>query len=251
VLSIGGRAPLSAKAAEIFENAALVAEQTPTVTPRPDQFVYVESATAYREITTVSPETWVITEKLRRIWRSVDGTGDGLLRERPEADPNGWSQDRLPGCVDGKFQGAGAANAMGQPCSPQPAYDAGLPTDPAKMYDYLYRNSHGNHPADEQAFITVGDMIRENYVPPKVMAAMFRAAAKIHGTTVMRDVVDPAGRKGIAVAYTAGGSRRELIFDPKTYEYLGEVQVAVKNAEVIGGAARLTVAIVDQPGQLK
>jgi hypothetical protein len=269
VMGVGGHAPLSAEAAEIFENAALVALQTSTVTPRPDQFVYVESATAYGTGTAAGtgkdgdagpPTGWVISEKLRRAWFSVDGTGDGLVRERPESDPKGWSETPMPGCVDGKVSdvaGGKAATAnQDQGCEPRPAYLGDLPTDPENMYDYLYRNSHGGNPADEQAFITVGDLIRENYVPPKAMAAMFRAAAKIHGTTVVRDVVDPAGRKGVAVAYTGGSRRRELIFDPKTYEYLGERAVAVEDIDaikkggLIGGAARLTVAIVDKPGQL-
>lgn len=265
VVGFGDREPRSAEAAEILENAALVAERTAAVNPRPDQFVYVESATAYGGSTgsTDGEGTatgWAITEKLRRVWLSVDGTRNGLLRERPESDPKGWSETPLPGCVGGrlnKVPGEGkAAEDQEQGCQPLPGYLGGLPTDTDAMYDYLYRNSHGGKPADHQAFTTVGDLVRENYVPPKAMAAMFRAAARIPGTTVVRNVTDPAGRPGIAVAYTARGLQRELIFDPKTFAYLGEREVAAEDIDiarkgaVIGGAARLTAAVVDQPGRL-
>ncbi|MFI7643324.1 CU044_5270 family protein [Nonomuraea sp. NPDC049400] len=253
VVGIGGQAPVRAEAAEILEHAALVAERDAAGAPRPGQFVYIESTTAYGSSSSAAAKDWMIAPKLRRTWRSVDGTHNGLLRERPESNPDGWTESTLPGCVNGKFtSGAQSRNS----CQTQPGYLGNLPTDPKRMYDYLYRNSQGGNPAGEQAFITIGDLIRENAVPPKALAAMFRAAAKIPGTTVVGDVVDPAGRKGVAVAYTTGGTRRELIFDSKTYEYFGEREVAVKDlsyvkkGDLIGGTARRTVAIVDEPGQL-
>jgi hypothetical protein len=43
--------------------------------------------------------------------------------------------------------------------------------------------------------------------------------------------------------------RSELIFDPKTYAYLGG-RTVTKQGDVTGGAARLRIAIVDRAGQL-
>jgi hypothetical protein len=46
---------------------------------------------------------------------------------------------------------------------------------------------------------------------------------------VYKNVTDSVGRTGIAVGQTWNGIRRELIFDPKTYELLGESEVADYN----------------------
>jgi hypothetical protein len=247
-LSIGDHAPeTNAEAAEILQNAALTAQEQPDVAARPDQFVYVESMTAYA-VTAVAggKTTTTIVPRLRRIWLSVDGTGNGVLRERPQAGGS-WEESPLPGCRDGKWVEIKGFQSGG--CEPMPAYLGDLPTDTDAMYKYLYDNSHGDNPADVQAFITVGDLIRENYVRPQAMAAMFNAAARIPGATVIRDAVDAAGRHGVAVAQTWQGARSELIFDAKTYAYLGERTVTDKG-DVGGGAARLRIAIVDRAGEM-
>jgi hypothetical protein len=45
-------------------------------------------------------------------------------------------------------------------------------------------------------------MCAAGYARPRAMAAMFSAAAKMPGATVIRDAVDAAGRHGVAVAQT-------------------------------------------------
>lgn len=51
-------------------------------------------------------------------------------------------------------------------------------------------------------------------------------------------------------------AREELIFDPKTYEFLGERDVVTVDGngftkgQVPGSSARMRIAIVDRPGQL-
>ncbi len=275
-VSIGDHTPAKAEAAEILRQAAVTARQQPDLPARPDQFVYVESDTAYQVVMAPpqpvgngagsNPATQRIEPQERRIWLSVDGTGDGLLRQRQQPDGK-WEEIGLPGCRDGKQTPSlpkekpakvtvhkGEADV--QNCTPMPAYLGNLPTNADAMYRYLYDHLNGGNPRDVQAFITVGDLIRENYVGPQAMAAMFEAAARIPGVTVVRDVVDAAGRHGVAVAQVWQNTRSELIFDAKTYKYLGERTVAVKDAdgfhsgEVTGGAARLRIAIVDQSGEV-
>ena len=143
------------------------------------------------------------------------------------------------------------------------------------MLTYLYGNSHGDNPRDQQAFITAADMLRGAYLPPAARSALFRAMARIPGVRAMPDVVDVAGRHGVAVTRTYG-YRQELIFDPKTYEYLGEQETVVADpgtggpgttpgrspghtasqvpdlplGMVFGRIAILRVAIVDRAGQV-
>jgi hypothetical protein len=124
------------------------------------------------------------------------------------------------------------------------------------MKAWLYANSQGGNSPDEQAWITVGDTIREAYIPVKARAAMFEASAKIPGVYVVPQVTDVLGRAGVAVARDSGGSRSELIFDASTYVFLGERDVAVKPmlgfapGAVIGYRAVTKVAIVPEAGQL-
>jgi hypothetical protein len=251
-LSVGDHAPaVNAEAAEVLQFAAVAAQKQPDLAARPGQFVFVETMTAY-STTAVSggkSTTW-IEPKLRQIWLSADGTGDGVLRERPQAGGT-WEETPLPGCRDGRvIREHKGPETVSDKCEPMPAYFGDLPTDTDAMHDYLYKNSHGGNPRHVQAFITVGDLIRENYVRPQAMAALLNAAARIPGATVIRDVVDTAGRHGVAIAQTFHGERTELIFDPNSYAYLGERTVLTKNGDVTGGAARLRIAIVNRAGQL-
>jgi hypothetical protein len=250
-VNIGDHAPAAnAEAAEILQFAALAAQKQPDLAAHPGQFVFVETMTLYGGtiVDENGERTLPAVPELRRVWLSVDGTGDGLLRQRPQAGGD-WAETPLPGCRDGKTVQSKGGQTVTTACEPIRAYLGDLPTGAAAMSKYLYRNSHGGNPRDVQVFATVGDLIRESYVRPQAMAALLQATAEVDGTTVIRDVVDLAGRHGIAVAQTWRGNRTELIFDPKTYEYLGERTVA-GNGEVTGGAARLRIAIVDHAGEL-
>jgi hypothetical protein len=237
-LDIGDHAPAAnAEAATILRNAAQAARRHPELKARPDQFVYIESIGR-------APET-IVDEKgertvpgvpgLRRAWLSVDSSRDGLVRQRPQSG-GAWTEDRID--------------------DPSPAYLSGLPTDKEGMRRYIASITHGGDPRDIRALATIGDLIRERYVAPRSMAALLEVAAEIEGTIVVRNVVDMAGRGGIAVATNARGVLAELIFDPETYEYLGEQGVAIQDVDiwhkgdVTGGAARLRIAIVDRAGEL-
>ncbi len=69
-------------------------------------------------------------------------------------------------------------------------------------------------------------------MPPKLAAALFTAAEKIPGMALIDDVVSPAGAQGEAVALTApwagAGMRAELIFDPRSYRFIGFQDVATQ-----------------------
>jgi hypothetical protein len=123
-----------------------------------------------------------------------------------------------------------------------------------------------------QAFRTIGDTLRESYVPPRALSAMFAAAAKIPGTTVIKGARDLLGRSGVAVGQTWHGTRCELIFDSKTYRLLGEREVVdndasfqptggkpgigvwkpdpkLKESTVLYSTATIRTAVTDRAGQ--
>ncbi|MER5332321.1 CU044_5270 family protein [Micromonospora sp. NPDC002717] len=260
VVPMGGQPPAStASAAErILADAAAQAQRQPTVAVRADQFVYVESITAGLSRIEGGPRPGTDGPKQRRVWLSVDGTRDGVVRERPRGGAGNWVDIPLPGCRDGKSIVSEYGKTTELECQPTAGHRANLPTDADAMLAYLYPDGPGNqNPRDQQAFTAAGDLIREAYLSPASLAAVFTAVAKIPGVRVVGDVTDEAGRAGVALALTeVQGTRAELIFDRQSHAYLGERSVLVRDqdgmkaGQVLNSTAVLTVAIVDGSGQL-
>jgi hypothetical protein len=124
------------------------------------------------------------------------------------------------------------------------------------MLRYLYQHRAGQNPPDQQAFITAGDLIRESYIPPAALAAVFRATAHIPGVTVARGAVTADGKRGIAVQRIFNGISQQLIFDPASYAFIGEREEVIsatgglRPGTIMDSTAVLRVAIVDRAGQL-
>jgi hypothetical protein len=215
-----------AGASRVLDRAAATAAGQPDLKPGPDQFVYVEAKSRQAPLSAAEglpARPGQVTH--RRAWLSVSGRRAGLLHNVGE-EPI-WLCDTAPDAQGREPKKLPEADLTRPPrdCHGVPAYRPDLPTDPSAMRSWLYRKSQGGNPPDVQAFITVGDTLRESYVAPAAKAAMFKAAATIPGVTVTGDTVDLAGRKGIAVGQTWNGVRQELIFEAKTYRLLGERQV--------------------------
>jgi hypothetical protein len=243
-------------AASVLRHAALAAQRTDLPAARADQFVFIEAVSNYSSQTQQSDGT-VKTEPgqptLRQSWQSVDGTHDGLVRERPRDQSRGWAdQFPLPGCAEGKP--TAHATQPGQhtapPCAPQPAIDPSLPTDPAAMLTWLRADTHlagvptpsrspdtGADPDDQLVFQRAGELLHgEQYLTPQQLPALFDALANLPGATVVPDTTDLAGRHGIGVDMP---DSETLIFDAKTYAFLGTAHNAI-----------LRESIVDRPGQV-
>ncbi|MER7793034.1 CU044_5270 family protein [Streptomyces sp. NPDC097640] len=217
---------------------------------RDDQYVYIDSKVAFTTQENGGPAKLDPLHR-REIWLSVDGLHTGLLRE-PGRKENAH-QPLEPAPASGKF-------AYDRSTSYR--YLQALPTDPDRMLKWIYgtveKRKDRERSPDQDAFVLVGDLISESLMPPKVSAALYRAAAKIPGVVVVPDAVDAAGRHGVAVARVDSGHsaiREELIFNEKTGEYLGERNVALEDGDdyragqVIGTAAVLKRAVVDRPDQ--
>jgi hypothetical protein len=121
-----------------------------------------------------------------------------------------------------------------------------LPTDPQTLLN-LIEQGRGPSP-DQEAFTTIGDLLRESLPPPAVSAALYRAAALIPGVTLVPDAVDAAGRHGVAVSFTFGDTQEEWIFNKDTFAYLGEKDFT--HGVLDGKTAVLNRAIVDKAGQI-
>ena len=216
-------------AADVLRRAAAAAAAQPATTPRPDQFVFVE---------TVGEGGYH-----RSTWHSVDDTRDGLIRQ-PDGDT------LLPGCRDGLRAGMRGTEVVGfEPCTPRPAFDPDLPTDAAAMADHL--RTLGGTPGDVNGLgKNVLVLAEHTYLLPQTRAALYEAALTIPGIEADPDEVDATGRPGVGVAWSGpSGGRHVLIFDQTTYAYLGSAYTA-PGATATSRTAVLHLTIVDNAGQL-
>ncbi|MER6088279.1 CU044_5270 family protein [Streptomyces bluensis] len=247
-----GRPAASQQAVQLLENIALAAEHADVPTDiRDDQFVYIRSKGAYTVRENDGPGKRGPVRD-REIWLSVDGTHPGLLDD----DRDGVGRTTLESSPLPDTERSKPEFSRREDTGRETDYRAlsKLPTDPDKMRDWLYRVSadqvEKERPdKDYAAFVLFGDLIHESLMPPKVSAALYRAAAQIPGVKVVPNVKDPTGREGIAITrQQSGKGREEQIFDAKTFMYLGEREID-ENGKVTGMSAVLERAVVDKAGQ--
>ncbi|MFD5554915.1 CU044_5270 family protein [Streptomyces sp. NPDC127068] len=229
------------EAAALLEDIALVAAKGDVPDDiRDDQYVYIKSVVGYTS-QELGKKAKLDPVHDREIWFAVDGTRPGLLVE-----------DNRNGRIELE------ADTPGIPSNTNYKNLKTLPTDPDAMLKWLYKNKQGDNQKDEQVFTFVGDLVRESLVPPAQAAALYRAVAKVPDVDVVKDVKDAAGRTGIAVVRDEGpAAQRQLIFDPKTKQYLGErvvttedhAETGLKKGDVQGTAALLDRQVVDKREQ--
>ena len=237
----------SPAAVRLLAKIALAAAQQPAPPVRNSQFWYIKSWVAYRGCKQVLGNNGVLGKPYdcgmekpheRQIWQSVSNLCvTGLLREHGQNTPFADS----PG---GQCPDRGGLN--------DPTYRLlqTLPTDPHALLAMIYRVERGHGPGpDQEAFVTIGDLLREAIAPPQVSAALYRAAALIPGVTVVADTTDAIGRHGVAVAMTSQGVRSEWIFSKQTLQYLGERDINIADGTTNGMAAVLQRAFVNHSGQ--
>ena len=257
-----GPTVVPAAVTQVLDRAALAAERSPELNPRPDQFILYKSLTMYTMggVSTAGLEMRYLFRTDRQLWSSVDGKHDGAV----------WWKYLTPRPYPGRPLPAQALSDVGKTTLlPIPAcmsaggpewarhdypYLKSLPTDAQGMLAAIRRSTGQPSPSDLQVWRAVGSMLAESYLPPAQRAAVFRAAKLIPGVTVVPGAQDAADRTGVAVARIDEGTgvRAEIIFDQKTYLYLGEREFVVDAAKAaapvgsqISATAELSVTVVD------
>ena len=254
---------------EVLMRAAAQVRANPTPVPRADQLLYVESIQAFPDGNTMTD----VRPKIREVWLSIDGTHDGLIREKAlpgrPVPPMLNVNVPLPGCRGGKEAVVDQHDKVRpdqfQDCEARPAYQPDLPTDGDAMFALLRKKAGGNEVA---MFTEVEGLVHERYLTSAQLAALFEATSRLSRVVVVPDVVDLNGRHGIAVAWLVPPfdpelkswdkppvAQQQLIFDPTTYAYLGFQQVTLvakdghQPGETVWGSAELKKAIVDKVDQ--
>lgn len=261
IASQGGLPPASPAAAQLLAKVADAAARQPTPHVRDSQYMYAE----IKEATVFLPDNLepyiksgsfprqirLRLEKLRpqkyttQIWMPVaDVCRTGLERT---ISPNGHPSSapftaRGPGVKCPSIGGLNDATYR---------LLQTLPTDPHALLAMIYTVEQGHGPsADQEAFVTIGDLLRDKIAPPRVSAALYRAAALIPGVTLVPNATDAIGRHGVAVAQTAEGIRTELIFSKTSLRLIGERTILASAGISTDATAIISRAFVDHLGQL-
>lgn len=254
-----------ATAAAVFLRAARYAAAAPELTPGPRQFVYTEQLVKGNVVDT---GTGLKTQSpyLVRTWLSANGKWGGLTLSRYLHGTWGRGGMPIPVCA---IPDPGNPNWAGN-CPQPPGYAASLSDTVSGMLAQVLKWGGPNGPTAYRVLdgMSNAESWPSGYlIPNRSYALMFRAAATIRGIHVVRDVTDIAGRRGIAVAacvpteiqkgsmpgFHGCPQLRELIFDAKTYEFIGVDQVILHGSRKPGnitGSALLRIAVVNKAGQL-
>ncbi|MER5951013.1 CU044_5270 family protein [Streptomyces sp. NPDC001904] len=111
-----------------------------------------------------------------------------------------------------------------------------LPDDPKaflrKIRVFYPLNKEDPELAGERDMNAIRGVLETRPLPPKSLATLYRALALVPGTEMTRRLVhDAAGRDAIAIGQNLKGQkiRRELLIDPRTYQYLGDRWLVVKD----------------------
>ncbi|MEV6035727.1 CU044_5270 family protein [Nonomuraea sp. NPDC052116] len=225
---LGGSATPPANAQAVLERAAQAAADQRDLVPGPGQYVHTKTRVRGM-LYTQNPSTKRLLSTLvtadEERWEPADPGAPWLLRERAESatgDPvPRWLWDK--GVEDTLYESS---------CPGHRAYVrlGAWPTDVEGVRAKLATQA-GRDPMRQWSELK--QLIAESVVRPSLSAALFQVAAEIDGIHLIGDAVDAAGRPGVAVAMDEGDGRRsELIFDRRTYRYLGERTVNTRDVAV-------------------
>lgn len=162
--------PATAASVELLDRIARVAYTQPQPSAQDSQYTYIRTVghtTALAESADGSMQRSTTTTNTER-WTAVNGARPGLQR-----GDGGDQQLPAPDPV--------SLNA--------PSYRmlAGLPSEPEALTKLIYADAGYNHGAgsasttgsDQEAFVTIGDLLCNAVAPPAVSAALYRAASRI------------------------------------------------------------------------
>jgi hypothetical protein len=152
------------------------------------------------------------------------------------------------------------------------AYLNALPASPARLTAVIRHNlTTEPNPIGAEGtgnlgvFNAVQTLMQNVVLPPKLLAALYGVLASDPGVRFERSVTDLAGRTGVGFSTVQEGYLKEqIVINPKTYAYMGYVDVAVRahsstgldgtahfrKGQILGWQAMLGSGIVARAGEL-
>jgi hypothetical protein len=209
-----------ARAAETLRRAAESQKGGLTRPLRPGEFFYTRAKT-----------TWNGQPADRESWVAIDGTRRWLDERQPGADFRVGPREKPFRVGDDAMSYADLL---------------ALPRDAEALHARLRQaavDCRCGHSVDNETFVIVGDLLRENPIPADLEAALLRSAALIPGIKLIENERDVADRPGVGVAVDYRGFRNTLIFNRDSYELLGENER--HDGKLTGGSAILDSRVLD------
>ncbi|MGI8714438.1 MAG: CU044_5270 family protein, partial [Solirubrobacteraceae bacterium] len=221
VAGTGSSAPPRAAAAVLQRLARVASGQRPVSAPAPGHYLYVDSTQAGES---VQGGCSTLVAEQRQIWISANGSGRVL-----ESTGQGSffsTHDRLVCRRSHSILLNSRATsdtwwARGCYSIGDASYLRGSFRDPKTLLQKLAEIA-GGPPGSAEAFMHIGDFLRESDASPALRAAIYRAAATIPGARLLGPVSDRLGRPGIGIALTSHRWTSELILDPHDSALLAE-----------------------------
>ena len=249
ITSQGGLPPASQDAVQLLAKVADAAARQPTPQVRDSQYMYAETKDASLSL----PMRNSLPRHLRlgkpvtsQVWMPVSNVCRAGLERT--ISPNGGPATGVRFSAQGPYTKCPSIGGLNDATY---RLLQTLPTDPHALLAMIYKVERGHGPSpDQQAFVTIGDLLRDKIAPPKVTAALCRAAALIPGVTLVPGATDEIGRHGVAVAQTAGGIRTELIFSKTTLRLIGERTIIASIGVSTSATAIIAQGFVDHLGQV-
>jgi hypothetical protein len=224
----------TANAAALLNDLASIAAAQPVTPASMAGYRYTKVESMYQNMMVFADGKTTVTlvQRIREMWIAADGSG--RIRE-----PGGINRDFGPRELSYEDM-------------------TRLPADPVALAAVIReRAARTKVPIDDEMFVVIGDLLRQQEAPPAVRSALYKVAAGIPGVELVGEARDHSGRPGVAVAktstYTGVRQRNVLIFDPGTSMLLGEEHVLLERVKwmdaeppvVVGYAVYLESRIVD------
>ncbi|MER6083014.1 CU044_5270 family protein [Streptomyces sp. NPDC001833] len=228
--TVGSRTPTAdADAAGLLNRIAEVAAARAAVPVRDDQYVYVRTQSA---MTFSADDVRVLREAS---WTAVDGSRAGLRRITVLVGPPARPRDPFSSYSKGTHD---------MRLAPDPNTDTlrelqALPTDPDALLQKIYAGTNAEGRARQSAALErIGDMLPDATLLPALDAALYRAAARIPGVSVVTRAEDYTGRPGIGLSFQDRDGRTVWVFDRKTLAFLGTTDQALLDVGIADRAGR-------------
>lgn len=275
----GGPAPASA-AERVLTDAARAASATADAVPQ-GKYRYVGVRAWYSSEGDVGNGTYfaALVEQRNETWIPADDTGvwhfrstsSGRYRwlagseseaekrgivppERGVSEEKGRCGDYYP--PDG--EASSCANVQVGWNQPRAEWIAGLPRDPERLAERL-RDDVRSWPDDGSGvtadmFSAATSALESGMLPADLRAALYLVLADLPGIRITERVANLDGRTGVAFSLPSPGmSRRDVILDPESGEFIGSRSVVTKHRDggVVkkkeGGGPDLTKSYFDLP----
>jgi hypothetical protein len=240
----------------LLDRAAASARNHPA--PAPGRYVFTHTV-SWGPTYDDKKDSWNGHRRVERLsWQPAAGGSPGLTWTKQTGvgelpPPDGTPVPGRPGWL--QEWDCDGGTAVDQPvdlarppanCTAGPAYASGLPTDADHMLAYLHK-TRGEGAEADATWERATDLLSDVTMSPKAQAALFQAIKKIGGLSLVEDAVNVQGRHGVAAAHVVEGRiREELIFDPKTFDYMGSRTVLVaRMGDRSAGTQTAAEAVID------